>query len=56
MHEIPAAYECQEMRCFAQAKQTYELIERQMDRQTYRKTIFKGCEDTAKKHLGQNLN
>ena len=44
------------MRFFAQAKQTYGLIERWMDRQTYRQTIFIGCEDTSKKHLGQNLN
>ena len=56
MHDIPAAYKCQEMRFFAQAKQTYGLIEQWMDRQAYRKTIFKGCEDTSKKHLGQNLN
>ena len=56
MHDIPAAYKCQELCFFAQAKQTYGLIERWMDRQTYRKTIFKGCEDTSKKHLGQTLN
>ena len=41
---------------FCTRKQTYGLIERWMDRQTYRQTIFIGCEDTSKKHLGQNLN
>ena len=56
MHDIPAAYKCQEMRFFAQAKQTYGLIEQWINKQTYTKTIFKGCEDTSKKHLGQNLN